>query len=70
MMVEQFLNYLRYERGASPMTVQSYGEDLKAFESYFNSLDCQLSWESVDSDVIRLWMESMMDKGNTAPSIK
>ncbi|MBO5824925.1 MAG: tyrosine recombinase XerC [Prevotella sp.] len=70
MMVEQFLNYLRYERGASPMTVQSYGEDLKAFESYFNSLDCQLSWESVDSDVIRLWMESMMDKGNTATSIK
>lgn len=68
-MIEEFLNYLQYERNRSQLTVQSYGEDLRAFEAYFKNLDTQLSWESVDSDVIRDWMESMMDKGNNATSI-
>ena len=58
-----------FERNYSKRTIVSYGEDLKAFESYFKSLDDRLSWESIDSDIIRDWMESMMDKGNTATSI-
>ena len=65
-MREQFLDYLRLERNYSPLTVESYGKDLKEFELFMQKLDNQLSWESVDSDVIRRWMESMMDKGNTA----
>ncbi len=69
MVVEQFLNYLRYERNMSPLTAQNYGNDLRAFEEYFKNLDNHLSWESVDTDIIRNWMESMMDKGNTATSI-
>ena len=68
-MREQFLDYLRLERNYSPLTVKSYGKDLKEFELFMQKLDNQLSWESVDSDVIRRWMESMMDKGNTATSI-
>lgn len=68
-MIDEFLNYLKYEQNRSPLTVKSYAEDLKAFETYFKNLDGQLSWESVDSDVIRDWMESMMDKGNNATSI-
>lgn len=69
MMIEQFLNYLRFERNFSSLTIKGYGEDLAAFEAYFRNLDCHLSWESLDSDVIRGWMENMMDKGNTATSI-
>ncbi|MBO4607265.1 MAG: tyrosine recombinase XerC [Prevotella sp.] len=69
MTVEEFLNYLRFERNYSQLTVQSYGEDLRDFESYFKNLDNQLSWEAVDADLIRGWMESMMDKGNTATSV-
>ena len=69
MMIDKFLQYLRYERNYSAKTVESYGEDLVAFESYFIKIDDHLSFESVDSDVIRDWMESMMDKGNTATSI-
>jgi integrase/recombinase XerC len=70
MMIEEFLNYLQYEQNRSELTVKGYGDDLKAFESYFKNLDGHdLSSESVDSDVIRGWMESMMDKGNTATSI-
>ena len=69
MTIADFLNYLQYERNRSVLTVKGYGEDLNAFEAYFKSLDGHLSWESVDSDVIRDWMESMIDKGNSATSV-
>ena len=69
MMIIDFLNYLRYERNRSELTVRNYEKGLRDFESYFKNRDCHLSWESVDSDIIRDWMESMMDKGNTATSI-
>ena len=68
-MINKFLNYLQLERNYSQRTVESYGEDLTAFESYFKNLSAELTWESVDADVIRGWMEEMMDKGNNATSI-
>lgn len=51
------------------MTLQSYGEDLKEFELFFRNIENQISWETVDSDVIRAWMEEMMDRGNAATSV-
>ncbi len=68
-MIEDFLNYLRYERNRSELTVRTYGRSLGDFESYFINKDSQLSWESVDSDIIRDWMESMMDKGDMASTV-
>ena len=69
MMVKQFLDYMRYERNMSPMTLSSYEIGLRDFESYFSKLDDHLSWETIDQDVIRGWMESMMEKGNSASSV-
>ena len=69
MMIEEFLDYLRYERNRSPLTVKNYGDDLRAFYVFFKSLDDHLSWQSVDADIVRDWMESMMDKGNNATSV-
>lgn len=69
MMVSEFLDYMKYELNRSEKTVESYAEDLDSFEAYFKDLPGQLSWETVDSDVIRNWMESMMDKGNKATSV-
>ncbi len=69
MMVKEFLNYLRYERNRSERTVRNYAESLGSFEAYFKNRDSQLSWESVDSDVIRDWMEGMMDKGDMASTV-
>ena len=68
-MIEEFLNYLRYERNRSELTVRTYERSLEDFQSYFKNRDSQLSWESVDSDVIRDWMESMMDKGDMASTV-
>ena len=69
MMINQFLNYLRYERSASLQTVQTYEEALREFDSYISSRDNGLSLQAVDADLIRDWMESLMDKGNTASTI-
>ena len=69
MTIEGFLNYLQLERNYSPQTVKSYGEDLRAFEEFFGSLEGQLTWETVDADVIRDWMEQMMDRGNHAATV-
>ena len=64
-----FLDYLKFERNYSPMTVINYRKDLEEFERFYKELERQLSWESVDSDVVRNWMEYMMDRGNSASSV-
>lgn len=69
MMIEDFLNYLRYEKNRSGLTVRGYEKSLRDFESYFKNRESHLSWESVDSDIIRDWMESMMDKGDMASTV-
>ena len=68
-MIDGFLNYLRYERNYSELTVEGYGKDLEDFQAYFKSLDEGLEWGLVDADVVRGWMEHMMDKGNAATSV-
>ncbi len=68
-MTEQFLDYLRLERNYSPKTVEVYRKDLLLFEEFFTVLEGHPTWETVDADIIRDWMGSMMDKGNTASSI-
>ena len=69
MMIDAFLDYLQFELNRSALTVLSYGDDLRAFETHFKNKDTQLSWETVDADIIRDWMESMMDKGCNATSV-
>ncbi len=67
--IDAFMEYLRFERNRSPRTVGEYQMDLQAFEQYFKSLDATLTFGTVDTDVIRGWMEDMMDRGNKATSI-
>lgn len=69
MMINEFLNYLKFECNRSDLTIKNYGEDLRAFKEFYGNLEGCHSWNSVDSDIIRDWMESMMDKGNNATSI-
>ena len=69
MMINEFLNYLKFERNRSDLTIKNYGEDLRAFKEFYGNLEGCHYWKSVDSDIIRDWMESMMDKGNNATSI-
>ena len=62
-MIDQFLNYLRFERNRSPRTVQVYEENLRDFETYIQGVDGCLSLLTADADVIRGWVERLMDEG-------
>lgn len=67
--VGKFLDYLSSELNRSQQTVESYRDDLKHFEKFAKDLSDSFSWETVDSDMVRDWMESMMDKGNSAATV-
>ncbi len=69
MLIESFLDYLRYERNLSPGTVENYSEDLRNFEVYLKNTDDQLSLESADSDLVRNWMEDLMERGVMATTV-
>lgn len=64
-----FLNYLRYERNRSEETAKRYEMSLHDFEKFFQSIDEGLNWASVDADIIRRWMESLMERGNIASTV-
>jgi len=68
-LIGEFLSYLKYERYRSQYTVENYGADITAFKEYAEIHCGNKSWETVDSDMIRAWMESMMDGGNKATSV-
>ena len=69
MKIDRFLDYLKLERNYSRLTVLKYESCLRLFEEYFKNLNTELEWESVDADVIRDWMENMMDSGLTAATV-
>ena len=69
MIIDQFLNYLRYERNRSLRTVQLYEENLRDFETYLQGLDDYLTLQTADADVVRGWVESLMDRGLKATTV-
>lgn len=69
MLKDSFLNYLRQERGYSECTVKAYSADLAKFEEFYLELDDTLQWETIDADVVRRWIVSLMDRGYTSSSV-
>lgn len=67
--IDRFLDYLKHELNRSPLTVAGYSEDFKKFEEYFQALDGQPTWETIDGDIIRNWMEQMVDGGNSTTTV-
>ena len=52
--IEKFIGYLRYERNASPETVDDYGGDVRLFEQFLTPPGgTTLPLEEVDHRVIR-----------------
>ena len=69
MLIEAFFDYLRYERGVSDNTLEGYRADLMAFRTFYKSLDSNLEWNNLDTDVARDWIVNMMDNGNKPSSV-
>ena len=66
MKVEDFLRYLEAERDASPLTVKTYRDALIDYEQYLQKLETQPRIEDADTDIVRGWVEDMMDRGYKA----
>lgn len=69
MLVASFLEYLRLERNYSEHTVLGYATDLRRFEDFVKNSDEGITWESVDADIIRNWVVSLMDAGEKPTSV-
>lgn len=68
--IEDFIDYLRYERNYSRRTTDEYKADLEAFERFYEATDSSLSWAEMPPDIVRQWEIEMMDKGNAATSVR
>lgn len=69
MFIDSFIGYLKSERGYSPHTLTAYKNDLQSFDAYLRGVDVALSLSMVDSDVVRGWAASLMDKGESTTSV-
>jgi integrase/recombinase XerC len=68
-MIDQFLSYLRYEKNRSELTVERYEDSLRDFQEYLERQEEGIDWTTVDADIVRGWMESLMERGNTASTV-
>lgn len=62
MLIEDFLKYLRLERNYSDNTIVAYKTDLQEFEDFFRSVEERLDFTTIDSDLVRSWTMSLMDR--------
>lgn len=69
MLKDSFLKYLLLERNYSEKTILSYGIDLNEFEAYFKSADEELEFTSVDADIVRGWVLSLMEEGRAETTV-
>ncbi len=67
--VEKYISYLRYEKNYSSHTEISYSTDLMQFESYLEHNYPEQTLITVDGDIVRAWIMSLMEHKNTARSV-
>lgn len=69
MLIESFLEYLRYERNYSEKTVIAYGEDVKQLREFIQEEYGRFEPSEVEVELIREWIVVLMDKGYTSTSV-
>lgn len=69
MLINSFLDYLRYERNYSEKTILAYKRDIEQLVSFIQEEVGDFSPESVEPEYIRDWIVSLMDKGYTSTSV-
>ena len=63
MLIDDFLNYLRYERNYSNYTIGAYSKDLDQFQRYVREhREGVFNPGEIDSDFVRSWIVSLMDE--------
>lgn len=67
--VEKYIKYLRYEKNYSSHTEISYYTDLIQFKDFVEACYPELNLITIDGDIIRAWVVSLMDAKVLARSI-
>ena len=65
MMIEAFLDYLRFERNYSEHTVVAYETDLRQFGDFLKSVGEELDYTNVDADLIRSWVVNLLNSSKS-----
>jgi integrase/recombinase XerD len=66
--IEDFLNFLKFEKSASENTIQAYGHDASMLCSFFESKEFYLSPEVVEKSHIEAFLKELTDTGIAAYS--
>ena len=69
MLINSFLDYLRYERCYSEKTVLAYENDLAQIQDFIQEIYGKFNPVEVDVEQVREWIVSLMDKGYTSTSV-
>ena len=71
MLIDRFLQYIKYEKGYSSHTFVSYQADLSQFEKFVVEKNGAKEFvpDEVDSSLVREWIVSMMESGVSASSV-
>jgi len=70
MLIQSFLDYLRYERNYSDYTISAYSKDLSQFEDFVKShKEGIFGPEEVDADLIRNWIVELLENNISAVSV-
>lgn len=70
MLIDSFLDYLRYERNYSEYTVTAYSKDLGQFEEFVKlKKEGIFDPREVDQDIVRSWIVFLLDEQVAAVSV-
>lgn len=69
LLIDKYIKYLRYEKNYSLHTEISYSEDLRQFTDFLSEHFPDADIKSVDSDIVRMWIVSLMENKISARSV-
>ena len=70
-MLNQFINYLLFERNRAKLTVEAYRNDISQFSEWLGIEDSEKTdFESVSSSDVRAWLASLAREGNSPRTIR
>lgn len=69
-MIERFLAHQRLELNRSPLTVSSYGSDLRQFSSFIAGGNRQVDYGSVTTGDIRTWLAHVAAQGGSVATLR
>ena len=69
LLMESFLDYLRYERNYSDKTILAYQKDLSQFEAFSEGGEQKKTPLEVTGELVRDWIVNLMDGGYSVASV-